>query len=123
MSTIASTCSMSTGHSSTHAPHVVQDQRTSGSMTSGTSAWGSCSWSCEPAPTFCAPMSRSDSANIWSRMLVMTSFGLVGERGVVELGAAVEQQRHDDEEDHPEDDPRLVDVRAVEPGPALESPR
>ena len=27
------TCSMSTGHCSTHAPHVVHDHRTSGSMT------------------------------------------------------------------------------------------
>ena len=37
MSMIASTCSMSTGHSSTHAPHVVQLHSTSGSMTRGTS--------------------------------------------------------------------------------------
>ena len=33
MSTMWSTCSMSTGHCSTHAPQVVQDHSTSGSMT------------------------------------------------------------------------------------------
>src|SRR6476646_5040025 len=33
MSTMWSTCSMSTGHWLTQAPQVVQDQRTSGSMT------------------------------------------------------------------------------------------
>ncbi len=47
MSTMWSMCSMSTGHCSTHAPHVVHDHNTSGSMTppsssvptSGRSAW------------------------------------------------------------------------------------
>jgi hypothetical protein len=33
MSTMWSTCSMSTGHCSTQAPQVVQDHSTSGSMT------------------------------------------------------------------------------------------
>ena len=33
MSTMWSTCSMSTGHCCTQAPHDVHDQRTSGSMT------------------------------------------------------------------------------------------
>ena len=33
MSTMWSTCSMSTGHCSTQAPQVVQDHRTSSSMT------------------------------------------------------------------------------------------
>ena len=38
MSTMWSTCSMSTGHCSTHAPHVVHDHSTSGSITPPCSA-------------------------------------------------------------------------------------
>ena len=49
-STIVSTCSMSTGHSCMHAPHVVQAQTTSSSTTSGTSGTGSTSPSRRESP-------------------------------------------------------------------------
>ena len=77
-----SMCSMSTGHSSTHAPQLVQDQITSGSMTppsalptSGRSA---------SALTSSGSFSRSSSlaasrygalANAWSRRSRMTMLG------------------------------------------------
>ena len=65
MSTMASMCSMSTGHSLTQAPHVVQAHSTSGSMTFGTSAV------CSPSP----PMRGPAEANMLSRRFMMRSFG------------------------------------------------
>ena len=68
MSTMASMCSMSTGHSSTQAPHVVQAQRTSGSMTLGTSAV------CSPS----LPRSGPAEVNMLSRRFMISSFGESG---------------------------------------------
>ena len=60
MSTMWSTCSMSTGHCSTQAPHVVHDHSTSGSIT-------------PPSPTSgCAGDERSSAK---SRRLITSSLG------------------------------------------------
>ena len=57
-STIVSTCSMSTGHSCTHAPHVVHDHTTSSSTMPGTSA----TWSgVSPAASTCRTFGPSSS--------------------------------------------------------------
>src|ERR1700722_289954 len=70
MSMIASTCSMSTGHCSTQAPHVVHDHKTSGSIVVGTSVATS---------LFDSPESnRSAEANMLSRSPMIRSFGLSG---------------------------------------------
>ncbi len=69
-STIVSMCSMSTGHSSTHAPHVVHAQTASSSTTPGTSACGS-----NASPAACAARIAGPSARAWSRRSMMSSFG------------------------------------------------
>ncbi len=87
-STIVSTCSMSTGHSCTHAPQVVQAQTASSSTTSGTRASGS---SASPA----ARAARIDgpSASAWSRRSMISSFG---DRGlpVFQAGHALWHRPH-----------------------------
>ena len=73
MSTIWSTCSMSTGHSCTHAPHVTHDHTTSSSTTSGFSGIFSRSSSLDFAATIFGPSSRR-----WSRRFMIRSFGESG---------------------------------------------
>ena len=65
---------MSTGHCSTHAPHVVQDHSTSGCMTSGTRRLAAI-----PSSGMSFPLSSSeDDANSCSRRSMITSFGESG---------------------------------------------
>src|SRR5665213_320900 len=85
MSIMASTCSMSTGHSSTQAPHVVHDQSTSGSIVVGTNVATS---------ALLAPdKSRSAEANMFSRSPIMTNLGLRG-LPVVHAGQTDWQRPH-----------------------------
>src|SRR3984957_16741399 len=74
MSTMASTCSMSTGHSSTQAPQVTHDQSTSGSIVFGTRVSGAPS---EPSAVLASNLEAWE--NMLSRRPMMTSFG---ERGL-----------------------------------------
>ena len=83
MSTMASMCSMSTGHSFTQAPQVVQDHSTSGSMTLGTRAV------CSPSP----PSSGVAEANMLSRRFMMSSLGESG-LSVFQAGQADWQRPH-----------------------------
>ena len=83
MSTMASMCSMSTGHSFTQAPQVVQDHSTSGSMTLGTRAV------CSPSPV----SSGVAEANMLSRRPMMSSLGDKG-LSVVQAGQADWQRPH-----------------------------
>jgi hypothetical protein len=73
MSTIVSTCSMSTGHSCMHAPHVVQAHRTSSSITSGTRGTGSGS-----APAALPSKIWGPCSNRWSRRFMTRSLGESG---------------------------------------------
>ena len=83
MSTMASMCSMSTGHSFTQAPQVVQDHSTSGSMTLGTRAV------CSPSPV----SSGVAEANMLSRRPMMSSLGESG-LSVFQAGQADWQRPH-----------------------------
>ena len=73
MSTMWSMCSMLTGHSCMHAPHVVQAQTTSSSTTSGFSGTSSCS-----VPAACASRIFVPCSNTWSRRFMISSFGESG---------------------------------------------
>ena len=70
MSTMWSTCSMSTGHSCMQAPQVVQSQTTSSSITPGLSGCGSVG-----CPFFRASMMAGPLAKMWSRSESTSSFG------------------------------------------------
>src|ERR1019366_3049289 len=85
MSMMASTCSMSTGHSSTQAPQVVQDQSTSGSIVVGTKVATSL--------LLVPDRSRSAEANMFSRSPMMSNFGLSG-LPVVQAGQTDWQRPH-----------------------------
>ena len=74
---------MSTGHSSTQAPQVVQAHSTSGSITLGTRAV------CSPSP----PMSGVAEANMLSRSPMMSSLGDSG-FSVFQAGQADWQRPH-----------------------------
>src|ERR1700694_1123450 len=88
MSKMVSTCSMSTGHSSTHAPHVTQDHNTSGSITSGTKGVSHGGYASDeelapeeplgPLPDPASDRSPGPAANSWSRSPMMSSFGESG---------------------------------------------
>ncbi len=86
MSTMWSTCSMSTGHCSTQAPQVTHDHSTSGSMTPPPST-GATSGRAASARTAAGSASRASSdpasrygalASAWSRRFMMSSLGLNG---------------------------------------------
>ncbi len=86
MSTMWSTCSMSTGHCSTQAPQVTHDHRTSGSMTPPASA-GPTRGRSASASTLAGSFARSSSeaasrygalASAWSRRFMISSLGLSG---------------------------------------------
>src|SRR5487761_708245 len=82
MSTMASTCSMSTGHCSTHEPQVVHDHSTSGPMGLGTRVWAPAAGPGGEAPSDDASparaSSRDDEENMLSRRFMITSLGESG---------------------------------------------
>src|SRR6266498_611749 len=79
MSRMVSTCSMSTGHCSTQAPQVVQDQSTSSPTTSATSPRCSTAGSWPSGVSADASPARNGAfSNRWSRRSVMTSLGESG---------------------------------------------
>ena len=93
MSTIASTCSMSTGHCSTQAPHVVQDHSTSSSMT----ASGPCGLY---APSGCVDVVARVARPAAPRPAALVSSGsavavVLGGQQPRRLGVRVVAQRHD----------------------------